>query len=67
MQKKDIPAVQDLLTRYLAKYDMAATFDQNEVEHWLLHNKKDAPEQQVVWTYVVEVRCPSCLLSDLIC
>lgn len=61
MQKKDIPAVQDLLTRYLAKYDMAATFDQDEVEHWLLHNKKDAPEQQVVWTYVVEVRCLSSL------
>jgi glycylpeptide N-tetradecanoyltransferase len=57
MQKKDIPAVQDLLTRYLAKYDMAAAFDKHEVEHWLLHNKKDAPEEQVVWTYVVEVRC----------
>ncbi|KAI0108971.1 Glycylpeptide N-tetradecanoyltransferase [Nemania sp. FL0031] len=54
MQKKDIAAVQDLLTRYLAKYDMAATFDKHEVEHWLLHNKKDAPEDQVVWTYVVE-------------
>ncbi|KAI8955042.1 acyl-CoA N-acyltransferase [Xylaria longipes] len=54
MQKKDIPAVQDLLTRYLAKYDMAATFDKHEVEHWLLHNKKDALEEQVVWTYVVE-------------
>ncbi|KAI0434912.1 acyl-CoA N-acyltransferase [Xylaria sp. FL1042] len=54
MQKKDIAAVQDLLTRYLAKYDMAATFDKHEVEHWLLHNKKDAPEEQVVWTYVVE-------------
>ncbi|KAI0595493.1 acyl-CoA N-acyltransferase [Biscogniauxia sp. FL1348] len=54
MQKKDVAAVQDLLTRYLAKYDMAAEFDKHEVEHWLLHNKKDALEEQVVWTYVVE-------------
>ncbi|KAI0144530.1 acyl-CoA N-acyltransferase [Xylariaceae sp. FL1272] len=55
MQKKDIPAVQELLTRYLTKYDLAATFDKHEVEHWLLHDKKaTAAEEQVVWTYVVE-------------
>ncbi|RYO99795.1 hypothetical protein DL764_006720 [Monosporascus ibericus] len=54
MQKKDVNAVQDLLTRYLAKYDMAAEWDKAEVEHWLLHNKKDALEEQVVWSYVVE-------------
>ncbi|KAI1436819.1 peptide N-myristoyl transferase [Xylaria sp. CBS 124048] len=54
MQQKDTPAVQDLLTRYLAKFDMAAAFDEKEVEHWLLHNKKDAPKDKVVWTYVVE-------------
>ncbi|KAI2601943.1 peptide N-myristoyl transferase [Hypoxylon sp. NC1633] len=54
MQKKDVGAVQDLLTRYLAKYELAAEFDKQEVEHWLLHNKKDALEEQVVWTYVVE-------------
>ncbi|KAI0018547.1 peptide N-myristoyl transferase [Xylariomycetidae sp. FL0641] len=54
MQKKDVGPVQELLTRYLAKYDMAAEFDKGEVEHWLLHNKKNAPEDQVVWTYVVE-------------
>ncbi|KAI1331411.1 acyl-CoA N-acyltransferase [Xylariaceae sp. FL0255] len=54
MQAKDIGAVQELLTRYLAKYDMAATFDKQEVEHWLLHDTKLSPEEQVVWTYVVE-------------
>ncbi|KAI1100838.1 peptide N-myristoyl transferase [Jackrogersella minutella] len=54
MQKKDVAAVQDLLTRYLAKYELAAEFDKLEVEHWLLHNKKNALEEQVVWTYVVE-------------
>lgn len=55
MQKKDVNAVQELLTRYLAKYDMASAWDKAEVEHWLLHNKKDALEEQVVWSYVVEV------------
>ncbi|KAH9892156.1 peptide N-myristoyl transferase [Xylariomycetidae sp. FL2044] len=54
MQKKDVAAVEDLLTRYLGKYDMAAGFDKAEVEHWLLHNKKNALEEQVVWSYVVE-------------
>ncbi|KAI1078948.1 peptide N-myristoyl transferase [Whalleya microplaca] len=54
MQKKDVSAVQDLLTRYLAKYDMASGWNKQEVEHWLLHNKKNALEEQVVWSYVVE-------------
>ncbi|KAI1823025.1 acyl-CoA N-acyltransferase [Xylaria intraflava] len=54
MQRKDIPAVQSLLTRYLAKYDMAATFDEHEVEHWLIDNHKNSPKDQVVWSYVVE-------------
>ncbi|KAI0473555.1 peptide N-myristoyl transferase [Xylariaceae sp. FL0804] len=54
MQKKDVAAVQELLTRYLAKYDMAAEFDKAEVEHWFLHGAKNAQEEQVVWTYVVE-------------
>jgi len=53
MQKKDIPAVQKLLTRYLAKYQLAAEFDDSEVEHWLWHNNEDTPDR-VVWTYVVE-------------
>lgn len=53
MQKKDIPAVQKLLTRYLAKYHLAAEFDDREVEHWLWHNNEDTPDR-VVWTYVVE-------------
>lgn len=66
MQSKDVDAVRDLLTRYLAKYDMAAHFDKTEVEHWLLHHKKDALEEQVVWTYVVEVQPnprPLCLAT----
>lgn len=56
MEAKDIDGVLSLLKRYLAKFDMAPVFTREEVEHWLLH-KKDAPGDQVVWSYVVEV-CP---------
>jgi glycylpeptide N-tetradecanoyltransferase len=54
MEAKDIDAVLDLLKRYLAKFDMAPVFTREEVDHWLLH-KKDAPGEQVIWSYVVEV------------
>ena len=52
MQRKDVPAVQDLLERYLKRFDMAPTFDRGEVEHWLLHDEKSA--EQVIWSYIVE-------------
>jgi glycylpeptide N-tetradecanoyltransferase len=54
MEAKDIDAVLDLLKRYLAKFDMAPVFTREEVDHWLLH-KKDAPGEQVIWSYVIEV------------
>ncbi|KAF2141005.1 uncharacterized protein K452DRAFT_251873 [Aplosporella prunicola CBS 121167] len=53
MQKKDVAQVQDLLVRYLARTDMSQEFSQEEVEHWLLHTD-DSPNDQVVWSYVVE-------------
>lgn len=52
MEFKDIPAVQDLLDRYLKRFDMAPMFNREEIEHWLLHDDKAA--EQVVWSYVVE-------------
>lgn len=52
MQPKDVPAVQDLLDRYLKRFEMAPLFDRGEVEHWLLHDDKVA--EQVIWSYVVE-------------
>jgi glycylpeptide N-tetradecanoyltransferase len=55
MEAKDVDAVLDLLTRYLAKFDMAPVFTKDEVYHWLHHDKDNAREQ-VVWSYVVEVR-----------
>jgi glycylpeptide N-tetradecanoyltransferase len=54
MEKKDIDAVLDLLKRYLATFDMAPMFTREEVEHWLLPNS--SYEDQVIWSYVVEVR-----------
>lgn len=54
MEGKDVDAVLDLLKRYLARFDMAPIFTREEVVHWLLH-KKDAPGEQVIWSYVVEV------------
>lgn len=52
MQHKDIAYVQDLLDRYLKRFDLAPNFDREEVEHWLLHDEKAA--EQVMWSYVVE-------------
>lgn len=54
MEPKDIDGVLSLLKRYLARFEMAPMFTRDEVEHWLLH-KKDAPGEQVIWSYVVEV------------
>jgi glycylpeptide N-tetradecanoyltransferase len=54
MQRKDVDAVVDLLTRYLARFDMAPIFNKEEVNHWMLH-KNSPGNEQVVWTYVVEV------------
>lgn len=54
MEDKDIDAVLGLFKSYMAKFDMAPVFTREEVEHWLLH-KKDAPGDQVIWCYVVEV------------
>ncbi|KAI9767132.1 MAG: glycylpeptide N-tetradecanoyltransferase [Geoglossum simile] len=49
----DADAVVDLLTRYLARFDMAPKFTKEEVNHWMLH-KNSPGYEQVVWTYVVE-------------
>ncbi|CAK7273377.1 glycylpeptide N-tetradecanoyltransferase [Sporothrix epigloea] len=49
----DLDAVQDLLSRYLKRYDMAMEFTREEVDHWLL-DKRMPGDEQVVYTYVVE-------------
>jgi glycylpeptide N-tetradecanoyltransferase len=54
MEEKDVDAVLDLLQKYLQRFDMAPVFTREEIVHWLLY-KKDSPNEQVAWSYVVEV------------
>lgn len=58
MEERDVDAVLDLLKSYLEKFDMAPIYTREEVVHWLLHKDND-PNEQVVWSYVVEVPLPS--------
>ena len=53
MTASDIDSVRDLLSRYLARFDLAQDFTREEVEHWLLSTTKQ-PEERVVWAYVVD-------------
>ncbi|KAJ0165923.1 Glycylpeptide N-tetradecanoyltransferase [Colletotrichum tanaceti] len=53
LQEKDIDAARELLTKYLKRFDMAPEFSNDEFRHWFLHDK-NAPGEQVIWTYVVE-------------
>ena len=54
MQRKDIPAVHDLLTRYMDKFSFAPEFSLDEIEHWLYYDPKQSTDDQMVWGYVVE-------------
>lgn len=54
MQKKDVPAVHKLMTRYEARFDMGVEWTEEETAHWLLQPHGE-DEEQAVWTYVVEV------------
>ncbi|KPA84484.1 N-myristoyltransferase (NMT) [Leptomonas pyrrhocoris] len=48
MTRDDVPAVQKILSNYLAKFDVRPEFDKAEIEHYLL------PREHVVFSYVVE-------------
>ncbi|KAL8687187.1 MAG: hypothetical protein Q9218_006571 [Villophora microphyllina] len=52
-QHKDVPAVLDLLQRYLKRFEMAPEFNEEEIKHWMVHDEKTTAEQ-VIWTYVIE-------------
>jgi glycylpeptide N-tetradecanoyltransferase len=58
MEEKDIDAVLELLRTYLAGFEMSPMFTREEVEHWLVY-KKTSKDDQVIWSYVVEVSHPS--------
>ncbi|CAN8101033.1 unnamed protein product [Discula destructiva] len=53
MQKKDVPAVHKLMTRYGARFDLGVEWNEEETAHWLLQPRSEGAEQ-AVWTYVVE-------------
>lgn len=53
IEEKDVDAVLDLYTKYMSRFDMYPKYDREEFIHWFIPKKE--PEQ-VVWTYVVEVR-----------
>lgn len=57
MEKKDVEQVLDLATKYLAKFDMAPTFEKEELEYWFLPSRPKS-EKKFIWTYVVEVSYP---------
>lgn len=52
MKERDFEPVWDLLTRYLKRFDLAQEFTREEIEHWFYNRQK--PEDQVVWSFVVE-------------
>jgi len=57
IKAKDLPAVGELLNRYLKRYQLAGEYTAEEWKHWLL-DKKDPGDEQVVFSYVVEVASP---------
>jgi len=52
MQETDIDGVQDLLTRYLNRFELVQEFNKEEIKHWFYNSQ--TPENQVVWSFVVE-------------
>lgn len=51
IEEKDVPAVCDLLARYLSRFDIHQSFSVDEVKHYLAHKPKG---EKIVWAYVVE-------------
>ncbi|KAI5449375.1 glycylpeptide N-tetradecanoyltransferase [Naganishia albida] len=62
MTAADVPAVGDLLRRYMRRFEMQQVFrDDDEVTHWFLSGRGEGENKdgcgrkgQVVWAYVVE-------------
>lgn len=53
MEKRDVKPVTVLLKSYLAKFDLAPVYSEEEVRHWFL--SKEDESNRVIWTYVIEV------------
>ena len=50
MKQADVPAVMDLLVRYLERFQLRQEWTKEEIEHWLCSDVSKG----VVWSYVVE-------------
>ena len=50
MKRDDIPAVKELLVRYLERFHLRQEWNTEEVDHWLCSEAS----KDVVWSYVVE-------------
>ena len=50
MKKEDVPAVMDLLVRYLERFHLRQEWSIEEIEHWLCSDASKG----VVWSFVVE-------------
>lgn len=53
MGEKDVNAVHDLLSRYLARMDLAPEMTREEIDHYFL-DRTSSPAERVVWAFVVE-------------
>lgn len=62
MEEADLDKVLVLFERYMSKFDISAVFTKEELYHWLLP-KLESGGEQVVWSYVVEVRYPRSTLD----
>jgi glycylpeptide N-tetradecanoyltransferase len=58
MEEADLDMVLVLFERYMSRFEIAAVFTKEELYHWLLP-KLESGGDQVVWSYVVEVRSSS--------
>ncbi|KAK9462137.1 acyl-CoA N-acyltransferase [Lipomyces oligophaga] len=61
MQRDDIDQVYDLLSAYLAKFELAQEFEKGELLHWLMYTygldgklNQEMDPDRIVWAYVVE-------------
>jgi len=75
MEDRDVESVAELFARYMERFDLIPLMSVEEVRHQFVSGRgvggKDATtgrrDQQVVWSYVVEVGLPvKCLIQGLI-
>ncbi|KAK9473275.1 acyl-CoA N-acyltransferase, partial [Dipodascopsis tothii] len=64
MVAADVPAVHELLTKYLRKFELSQVFSQDEIRHWMIHDEEIADEKRVVYSYVVD--SPDNTLTDFV-